>query len=73
MVAREAAGYVRVSVEALLSMGLPNSPMAGARLRVTSGNFVTARPVGIREGADFGFAAIGAVGVHPGNQPVQGK
>ena len=36
VVAREAAGYVRVSVEALLSMGLPNSPMAGARLRTGS-------------------------------------
>ncbi|MDJ0861987.1 MAG: amino-acid N-acetyltransferase [Gammaproteobacteria bacterium] len=53
VVAREAAGYVRVSVEALLSMGLPNSPMAGACLRVTSGNFITARPVGIRDGVDF--------------------
>ncbi len=53
VVAREAAGYVRVSVEALLSMGLPNSPMAGARLRVTSGNFVIARPVGVRDGVDF--------------------
>ncbi len=53
VVAREAAGYVRVSVEALLSMGLPNSPMAGARVRVTSGNFVTARPLGIRDGVDF--------------------
>ncbi len=41
---KEAAGAVRVEVEALLSMGLANSPMAGARIRVASGNFVTARP-----------------------------
>jgi len=49
-----AAGAVRVRIEALLSMGLPNTPMAGARLRVVSGNFVTARPVGVRDGVDFG-------------------
>jgi amino-acid N-acetyltransferase len=41
-------------VEALLSMGLANSPMAGARIRVQSGNFVTARPLGVRDGTDFG-------------------
>jgi amino-acid N-acetyltransferase len=50
---KEAAGAVRVEVEALFSMGLTNSPMANARLRVTSGNFVTARPVGVREGVDY--------------------
>ena len=44
----EAAGSVRVQVEALFSMGLARSPMAGARVRVTSGNFVTARPLGGR-------------------------
>jgi amino-acid N-acetyltransferase len=51
---KEAAGRVRVEVEALLSMGLANSPMAGARVRVQSGNFVTARPLGVRDGTDFG-------------------
>ncbi|GAB6047889.1 amino-acid N-acetyltransferase [Methyloparacoccus murrellii] len=50
---KEAAGTVRVEIEALLSMGLPNSPMAGARLRVASGNFVTARPLGVRDGIDY--------------------
>lgn len=50
---KESAGTVRVEIEALLSMGLPNSPMAGARIRVASGNFVTARPVGVRHGIDF--------------------
>ena len=50
---KEAAGTVRVEIEALLSMGLPNSPMAGARIRVASGNFVTARPVGVRDGVDY--------------------
>ncbi|GAB4291517.1 MAG: amino-acid N-acetyltransferase [Thiohalomonadaceae bacterium] len=50
---KEAAGTVRVELEALLSMGLANSPMAGARIRVASGNFVTAQPLGVRDGIDY--------------------
>jgi amino-acid N-acetyltransferase len=50
---KEAAGAVRVEVEALLSMGVANSPMAGAKIRVVSGNFVTARPIGVRNGIDY--------------------
>ncbi len=50
---KEAAGTVRVEIEALLSMGLANSPMAGARIRVASGNFVTAQPLGVRDGVDY--------------------
>lgn len=49
---KEAVGAARVELEALLSMGLPNSPMAGAQVRVASGNFVMAKPVGIVEGVD---------------------
>ncbi|RLJ19842.1 amino-acid N-acetyltransferase [bacterium endosymbiont of Escarpia laminata] len=51
---KEAAGAVRVEIEALLSMGLSNSPMAGARIRAASGNFVTAKPIGVRNGTDYG-------------------
>ena len=50
---KEAAGTVRVEIEALLSMGLANSPMAGADIRVASGNFVTAKPMGVRNGVDL--------------------
>lgn len=50
---KEAAGVIRVEIEALLSMGLTNSPMAGARIRVASGNFVTARPIGVLNGVDY--------------------
>lgn len=50
---KEAAGSVRVEIEALLSMGLPNSPMAGADIRVASGNFVTAKPMGVHSGVDL--------------------
>ena len=51
---KEAAGTVRVDIEALLSMGLANSPMSGAGIRVASGNFVVAKPLGVRDGIDFG-------------------
>lgn len=47
------AGIARNSLEARLSMGLPNTPMAGARLSVSSGNYVTAQPFGIHDGIDF--------------------
>lgn len=50
---KEANGAVRVEIEALLSMGLINSPMAGSDIRVASGNFVTARPMGVRDGVDL--------------------
>ncbi|HEX6007297.1 MAG TPA: amino-acid N-acetyltransferase [Burkholderiales bacterium] len=51
--AMEASGRLRVEIEALLSMGLPNSPMAGADIRVASGNFITAKPLGVLDGVDF--------------------
>lgn len=50
---KDAVGAVRVEIEALLSMGVANSPMAGYRIHVASGNFVTARPLGVREGVDY--------------------
>ncbi|MBT4518935.1 MAG: amino-acid N-acetyltransferase [Halieaceae bacterium] len=50
---KDAAGSLRAQFEALLSMGLPNSPMQGAKIRVCSGNFVTAKPRGIVDGIDF--------------------
>ena len=50
---KEAAGLVRVEIEALLSMGLANSPMAGCSLKVASGNFVTAKPIGVINGIDY--------------------
>ncbi len=49
----EAAGTTRTKLESCLSMGLPNTPMAGARLSVSSGNYVTAQPFGVHNGLDF--------------------
>ena len=50
---KAAAGVIRVEIESILSAGLPGSPLAGANLRVTSGNFVTAQPIGVVGGVDF--------------------
>ncbi len=50
---KEAVGRVRVEIEALLSMGLANSPMANADIRVAGGNFITAQPIGVVEGVDL--------------------
>jgi amino-acid N-acetyltransferase len=51
--AQEAAGQLRFEIEAAFSQGLPNTPMANATVRVVSGNFLTARPIGIVDGVDF--------------------
>lgn len=50
---KETIGRVHSEIEALLSMGLPNSPMANADIHVASGNFITACPFGIINGVDF--------------------
>ncbi|MBF7683394.1 amino-acid N-acetyltransferase [Acinetobacter sp. B5B] len=51
-----AVGASRLYVEALLSMGLANSPMFGAKIDVVSGNFITAKPFGIHDGVDFSLS-----------------
>ena len=53
---QDGVNSTRNSLEAALSMGLPNSPMAGMSIRVVSGNFLVARPRGIIDGADYGHA-----------------
>lgn len=50
---KDATGSLRSQIEALLTLGLPNSPMHGARIRVCSGNLVIAKPIGVRNGIDF--------------------
>ncbi|GAA0375583.1 amino-acid N-acetyltransferase [Bowmanella denitrificans] len=55
---KDAAGSVRSQVEALLTMGLANSPMHGAQIRVCSGNLVVAMPMGVREGVDYELTGL---------------
>ena len=50
---KEAVGRTRWQIEAEFSMSLPNSPMHGAKIRVTGGNFVTAKPLGVKDGIDY--------------------
>jgi amino-acid N-acetyltransferase len=50
---KEAVGRVRFEIEALLSMGLANSPMANADIRLAGGNFITAQPMGVIHGVDL--------------------
>ncbi|MDO9226444.1 MAG: amino-acid N-acetyltransferase [Pseudomonadota bacterium] len=52
---KDAVGSVRVDIESMLSVGLPNTPMAGADIRVASGNYVTAQPAGVVDGVDLQF------------------
>lgn len=51
--AKEASGELRLDIEAAFSQGLPNTPMAHSAMRVVSGNFITARPMGILDGVDL--------------------
>lgn len=51
--AQEAAGQLRYQIEAAFSQGLPNTPMAHAKIRLVSGNFITAKPLGIVDGVNF--------------------
>ena len=50
---KDAVGSLRVEIEAKLSMSLVNTPTAGARIGVATGNFVIARPLGVRDGVDY--------------------
>ena len=56
--AKEAAGELRLDIEAAFSQGLPNTPMANAAIRVISGNFVVARPMGIIDGIDLEHTGV---------------
>ncbi|MEO1926362.1 MAG: amino-acid N-acetyltransferase [Gammaproteobacteria bacterium] len=50
---KQAVGDIKIQIEALLSMGLPNSPMAESSVKIASGNYVTGRPYGIVKGVDL--------------------
>ncbi|HAI67852.1 MAG TPA: amino-acid N-acetyltransferase, partial [Gammaproteobacteria bacterium] len=50
---KAACGEVRTEIESLLSMGLSNSPSTQVRIQTVSGNFMMARPLGVRDGVDY--------------------
>ena len=45
-------GQIRAKLEALFSTGVPNSPLHKVEVPVISGNFVSAKPIGIIDGVD---------------------
>ena len=52
----DAVGSVSIEIDALLSQGLPDTPMANSTIRVVAGNFLTAKPVGVVDGVDLQYA-----------------
>lgn len=52
----EAAGSLRMGIEAKLSTSLASTPMGGAQVKVAGGNWVIAKPVGVRNGIDHHFS-----------------
>ncbi|HOL65352.1 MAG TPA: amino-acid N-acetyltransferase, partial [Accumulibacter sp.] len=51
----DAVSSIYVKIEALLSQGLADTPMANSTIRVVGGNFITAKPVGIVNGVDLQY------------------
>lgn len=52
----DAVGSVYLEIDALLSQGLPDTPMANSTIRVVAGNFITAKPLGVIDGIDMQYA-----------------
>ena len=52
----DAVGSVYLEIDALLSQGLPDTPMANSTIRVVAGNFITAKPLGVIDGVDMQYA-----------------
>lgn len=55
---KQTIGSLSIDLEAQLSMGLINSPMHGADIRTSRGNYVTARPLGVIDGIDYGLTGV---------------
>ncbi len=54
--AKQACGMVRFDVESALSMGMPHTPSNSMRIKIASGNFISARPLGVIDGVDMQYA-----------------
>lgn len=65
---KDAVGSLRVDIEAKLSMGIVNSTIGGAHIGLATGNFVIAKPLGVRDGVDYCHTGevrrIDAAGIH---------
>ncbi len=57
-VVKQTIGSLGIELEAQFSMGLINSPMHGADIRTSRGNYITARPLGVIDGVDYGLTGV---------------
>jgi len=55
---KQIVGAMSIDIEAQFSMGLANSPMHGADIKVSRGNFITARPLGVIDGVDYALTGV---------------
>tara|TARA_A100001015_G_scaffold271143_1_gene324446 strand:- start:2010 stop:3344 length:1335 start_codon:yes stop_codon:yes gene_type:complete len=55
---KSSLGEMRMSIEALFSSNIPNTPMTNSKIKILSGNFVNAKPVGIHKGKDYKSAGL---------------
>lgn len=53
--AQQACGQVQFAFQAALSLGFAHSPQRTPRLRVATGNFIVAKPLGVLDGVDMGY------------------
>lgn len=58
LAAQEAIGFLRIRIENLLSHALNQPSLSSNGLGVVSGNFITARPLGIHDGVDYGYTGL---------------
>ena len=52
----DAVGSVYLEIDALLSQGLADTPMANSTIRVVAGNFIVTKPLGVIDGVDMQYA-----------------
>ncbi|MGM0632009.1 MAG: amino-acid N-acetyltransferase [Pseudomonadota bacterium] len=55
---KQTVGSLSIDLDAQFSMGLANSPMHGADIRTSRGNYITARPLGVIDGVDFALTGV---------------
>jgi amino-acid N-acetyltransferase len=58
LAAQEAIGFLRIRIENLLTHALNQPTLSSSGLGIVSGNFITARPLGIHDGVDYGYTGL---------------
>jgi amino-acid N-acetyltransferase len=58
LAAQEAIGFLRIRIENLLTPALNQPSLSSNGLGIISGNFITARPLGIHDGIDYGYTGL---------------